>query len=505
MADFKVVFRSDGNTTGEHRLLWSPGCPVLLTAVQVSRNTQTSAAFLQVKVRNVSGDLVKSVAYRANVSYFDETRDVIEFEDMDFDLVPSGEKPLKAQALPRGDVEAADVTVTFVLTDCEKWKATEEPVDVPRPSPLALGERAMAERCRILTERGVDKRAHNRAVIDNGDWWVCACGQLNVGRHKCCRCGSTKEVLLGNEGETELLASADERDDSIYNEAVGFSRNADDVDALSRAADLFGQIPSWKDASKRMADCQESAADLRRKNADRKKRAAIKISVIVAVAMLLLVFVVVPFARYAVALNQIETGQCEEAITALQDLGDYLDSKNRLVEAKYRYTLSHKRNNDERTYTYLTELKEAGYKDSASLYSELFEWHFEFAYDGVSHYDERNKKVFWPEGEMKKEADSQGRTTVYCFSRATGVPWGGTRRLKIEKQVIENGSPKDWKVLKTRGLNYCTYSAGGGIVQSPLNLIWPGHSGGDVGDGCRVRVTDYDTGEMIYEGEAIQP
>ena len=505
MADFKVVFRSDGNTTGEHRLLWTPGCPVLLTAVQVSRDTHTAKAFLQVKVRNVSGDAIKSVACRASVSYVDDTRDVIEFEDLDVDLAFSGEKPLKAHTLPRGDVEAADVTVTFVLTDREKWKAIEEPVDVPRPVPLAISKRAMERRRQLLKMAGASERACGQTVIENGAWWVCACGQLNVGRHKCCECGSAKAVLLGNEDETELLASADERDDSIYNEAVGLSGNADDVDALSRAADLFGQIPGWKDAGKRMAECQEAAADLRRKDADRKKRAAIKASVIVVVVILLFVFVVAPFARYAVALNQIETGQCEEAITALQDLGDYLDSKNRLVEAKYRYALSHKRFDDERTYTYLTELKEVGYKDSVSLYSELFEWHFEFAYDVAGHYDASKNTISWPEGEVKIETGKQSRTTVYCFSRVTGVPWGGSRKLKIEKQVIANGSPKDWEVVEFQDGNLCTFTADMHTVQIPLYIIWPGQSGGDIGDGCRVRFTDYDTGEMIYEGEAIHP
>ena len=40
MANFKVVFRSD-NQGADTSPGWEPGCPLLVNAVQVSRNTDT--------------------------------------------------------------------------------------------------------------------------------------------------------------------------------------------------------------------------------------------------------------------------------------------------------------------------------------------------------------------------------------------------------------------------------------------------------------------------------
>lgn len=48
MADYKIVFRADETSSDHATLLWEPPCPAMLAAVQVSRNVQTSEAYLQV-------------------------------------------------------------------------------------------------------------------------------------------------------------------------------------------------------------------------------------------------------------------------------------------------------------------------------------------------------------------------------------------------------------------------------------------------------------------------
>ena len=63
MSDYKVIFKAVAQTEGGHALTWEPGCPALFTAVQVSRNTSTSAAFLQLKVRNVSSKVTNAAEY----------------------------------------------------------------------------------------------------------------------------------------------------------------------------------------------------------------------------------------------------------------------------------------------------------------------------------------------------------------------------------------------------------------------------------------------------------
>lgn len=59
MANFKVVFRSD-NQGADTSPGWEPGCPLLVNAVQVSRNTDTGQCYLQLKLSNISGATVDS-------------------------------------------------------------------------------------------------------------------------------------------------------------------------------------------------------------------------------------------------------------------------------------------------------------------------------------------------------------------------------------------------------------------------------------------------------------
>ena len=72
MANFKVVFRSD-NQGADTSPGWEPGCPLLVNAVQVSRNTDTGQCYLQLKLSNISGATVTSFKLHAAVSYVDGT------------------------------------------------------------------------------------------------------------------------------------------------------------------------------------------------------------------------------------------------------------------------------------------------------------------------------------------------------------------------------------------------------------------------------------------------
>lgn len=455
MADYKVIFRSDGTTNGEHRLLWSPKSPALLTAVQVSRNTQTSTAFLQVKIRNVSDETIRSVGCSATLFYSDGTNEVVEFEDLDVDLEQAAEKPLKAQQLSRGDVEAADVILTRVTTDDLKWRAEKDPIDVPKPDPLDFSERAMRRRHQLLSRSGADGRAWNSSVIDSENWWVCACGQLNVGRTACCECGSDKGLLMSTEDEAELLASADERDDAIYQKAVSLSEHAGNAKAMSQAAELFRQIPGWKDADKRLVACNEAVSA---KKARLMRRIAIAAVSLAAVALLVAIFVV--------------------------------------PMVKYNYVRSHLNREDETTYRYLSELKESGYKDSAELYSELFDWRFEFVLS------------------TDKEALASGGTTLDWVEKKS---FGSGENCSVLARAI-SGPPNQEKTLTLHSQRLSKRTSSNGEIKwgkgdpTSTSLTLASNSTDAVGktinsqgiDRLDVWITDPDTGKVLFEGESYK-
>lgn len=55
--------------------------------------------------------------------------------------------------------------------------------------------------------------------------------------------------------------------------------------------------------------------------------------------------------------------------------GNYSDSKKKRIQAMYLYVKEHLNRTDTTTYSYLTALKKAKYRDSAKLYKKLYAWH----------------------------------------------------------------------------------------------------------------------------------
>ena len=100
MANFKVVFRSD-NQGADTSPGWEPGCPLLVNAVQVSRNTDTGQCYLQLKLSNISGATVNSFKLQADVSYVDGANETAELNPLDADIQPRRIAPSQFYLLDR--------------------------------------------------------------------------------------------------------------------------------------------------------------------------------------------------------------------------------------------------------------------------------------------------------------------------------------------------------------------------------------------------------------------
>lgn len=285
MGNYKVVFRDDGS--GDSSLLkWEPGCPAMVTVVQVARNVDTSAAYLQIKIENLSADILNSISGIAHIDYIDGSTGDVPFSELDFDLPQCEQGALKATALPRGDVESAFVKLLRIDSRQGKWHSTGEPADVPEREPLSMSEKAMTERDRQLKELHADSRiAGGKAQFHQG-WWVCACGSINVGRETCHRCKCHKDFLSDLQNEESLCKSADIRSQNIYDRADTLIARGESVENLKKARRLFEVISGWKDAEGRAEECPEKLAVLEPKSAKKRKL----LLCLAAVATVLLVF-----------------------------------------------------------------------------------------------------------------------------------------------------------------------------------------------------------------------
>jgi hypothetical protein len=258
MANYKVVFRADLEDN-RGSMTWEPGCPVLVEAVQVSRNTDTSEAYLQIKVQNVYGRTVDEITAEATVVYKTEPEQTIRIQELDCALRPGASQALKPVKLAHGDASDASVAILSVAGQSIEWETGGEAEPVPEPAELPISETAMAERVRLLKEKDIPAKAAKKLPVATGDWWVCGCGQITVGNRKCLACGSNLADLLGLQDEEQLL-------DSIYERAAAQQAEGT-ADSLKAAREAFASLGEYRDSSQRAAECIEKRQEVLYENA----------------------------------------------------------------------------------------------------------------------------------------------------------------------------------------------------------------------------------------------
>ena len=179
MSKYKVAFKADRDTAGSYALDWEPECPVQITAVQISRNVESSATFLQVKVRNVSSECISSIVVELEARLLTGETERTSLEYLDVDIAAAAEVTLKPRQLAHANVTACKLTVKRTNDSKETWQSTGFAKPIPAHKELQLSRRAFEQRARAL-EVKVDDRTIKGAVQDHETWWVCACGQINV-------------------------------------------------------------------------------------------------------------------------------------------------------------------------------------------------------------------------------------------------------------------------------------------------------------------------------------
>lgn len=116
--------------------------------------------------------------------------------------------------------------------------------------------------------------------------------------------------------------------------------------------------------------------------------------------------------KYENALKLINSKEYTKAVNILKDLGNYKESKTKLNEAKYAYVKAHKNNTDTTTYSYLKDLKAAGYSDSKTIYNDLYAWEITNIYFNTSEFS------------TTKKTSISKYDPVYCHFTLSGGPPG---------------------------------------------------------------------------------
>ena len=187
---------------------WEPGCPLQIVVAQVSRNVETAELYLQLRLRNVGDKRINSYAMSVSLVHDDLSEEQLDFEQLDVDIFPGSTHDTVPRHLGHGTVSSLSLRLTSITLHNTTWKTSGLPTKPPSEVSLSLPDDLVPVRKRALEEAGgsiyTSGRVLKGKVQQLGNYWVCACGQVNVGRETCCGCHFKKSDLLRLESEEAL-------------------------------------------------------------------------------------------------------------------------------------------------------------------------------------------------------------------------------------------------------------------------------------------------------------
>lgn len=258
MSKYKIVYR-DANPS------WQELCPVRMLAIQVSRDTETGACFLQTKIVNVSTKPISRIEFTVGLEGEGGETETVDFSLLDADL-PAGEV-LRPKAVR---IKLSVITGSrAVVTRADGETSFGDPIDIDSPAPLALNGVEESERDVLLSEMGADTFKCAGVHSEHDGWWQCGCGAVNLRRGTCWNCGAVREKMADLEDAAFLDKS---RRDRVYRSSVARLEKGGKKDAEASKANLEKLAEQgYGDAGEKVNEAEKRIAGL----ANRRKKIAL--------------------------------------------------------------------------------------------------------------------------------------------------------------------------------------------------------------------------------------
>ena len=270
MSKYKIVFR-DANPS------WQELCPVRVLAVQVSRDTETGACFLQTKIVNISTKPISRIEFTVGLEGEGGETETVDFSLLDADL-PAGEV-LRPKAVR---IKLSVITGSrAVVTRADGETSFGDPIDIDSPAPLALNGVEESERDVLLSEMGADTFECSGVHSEHDGWWQCGCGAVNLKRGTCWNCGAVREKLADLEDAAFLDES---RRDRVYKSSVAVLEkgNRKEAEAAKESLERLAE-QGYGDSGEKAREAGAKIANLSKR---RKKIAVAAVAGIVLLAVM---------------------------------------------------------------------------------------------------------------------------------------------------------------------------------------------------------------------------
>lgn len=270
MSKYKIVYR-DANPS------WQELCPVRVLAVQVSRDTETGACFLQTKIVNVSMKPISRIEFTVGLEGEGGETETVDFSLLDANQ-PAGEV-LRPKAVR---IKLSVITGSrAVVTRADGETSFGDPIDIDSPATLALNGVEESERDVLLSEMGADTFKCSGVHSEHDGWWQCGCGAVNLRRGTCWNCGAVREKLANLEDAAFLDES---RRDRVYKTSVAVLEkgNRKEAEAAKENLERLAE-QGYGDSGEKAREADAKIANLSKR---RKKIAVAAVAGIVLLAVM---------------------------------------------------------------------------------------------------------------------------------------------------------------------------------------------------------------------------
>lgn len=315
MSKYKIVFRNANPS-------WQELCPVRVLAVQVSRDTETGACFLQTKIVNVSTKPISRIEFTVGLEGEGGETETVDFSLLDADLPACEVLRPKAVRIKLSVITGSRA----VVTRADGETSFGDPIDIDSPAPLALNGVEESERDVLLSEMGADTFKCSGVHSEHDGWWQCGCGAVNLKRGTCWNCGAVREKLADLEDAAFLDES---RRNRVYKTSVAILEKGNKKEAEAAKESLE------KLAEQGYGDSGEKAREVDAKIANlSKRRKKIAVATVAGIVLLAVIVAISPLPSMLEAradmkaeqevIDSKSIGQTVELGTYSEDLSTYM-------------------------------------------------------------------------------------------------------------------------------------------------------------------------------------
>jgi len=319
--------------------------PVEIIKGALLLDNQNHRVLLQLKLLNVSNSKISSVYI--SVKSYDDANDqilengTVEQTYLDLNANPKesfGDKnPIILDKTVR-NIKAQIIKVVF--TSGEVWRnENNEYFQKPKQELLRNIDGSLL----TYLKQKANNEGYNFAVmkyfpemIDN--MWICACGRPNkASNNECVRCGMNKKFIFTYTNENILR-----NDYSIH--VARLAQETEEENRRKLEIEKVKIIKEQKEANE-LFEKEKEIANLKK----RRRIKAIKISSflisLMVISSMLYYLVIEPNDIYNKGILSVESGEYDEGISILNEVGDYKQAKSWIKEANYRKAIELLENN----------------------------------------------------------------------------------------------------------------------------------------------------------------